>query len=333
MFYRISDIQPRVDELFKNGIAKGAYMGFDCLKDYYSVKLGCTTYICGIPTVGKSSFWFEMLINLSEFYGWKHAIFTPETGNVEEVIAELCACYIQRPFFKTYPNAMSEQEKYKALSWLNEHFFIADPKDEALSIEKFYSAIDDIEKKYEIKINTTTADPFNELTHDFSDHNNRQDLYIEHLLGLVRRNARTTGRHNCIITHVAQQQLVKEGNVSYYPAPTARDYAGGQAWYRKGLGMIALWRPPLGLNDQDGRPYQDNEVHVIIQKAKPKGIGQKGVVKLFFNLNRSRYYEIDSNGQMLYAHKESASPIEKMSPVLDYTLPMNQQINSDDVPF
>ena len=42
------------------------------------------------------------------------------------------------------------------------------------------------------RIHTTLIDPFNELSHDFSKDEGRQDLYIERILGDVRKNARKT---------------------------------------------------------------------------------------------------------------------------------------------
>jgi len=56
-------------------------------------------------------------------------------------------------------------------------------------------------------------------------------MYIERILGYIRRNARTNDRHNCLITHVADQKVRvdEDTKVPYYPPATYREIAGGQA--------------------------------------------------------------------------------------------------------
>ena len=109
--------------------------------------------------------------------------------------------------------------------------------------------------------------------------------------------------HTCIITHPRDQQIKERDGIRFYPPPTPRDYAGGQAWYRKGLGMICIWRPTKGLKDDHGIEYQENETQVIIQKAKPRGVGKKGTIKLFFDLEKLRYYEKDQFVGNKYGHE------------------------------
>ena len=92
--------------------------------------------------------------------------------------------------------------------------------------------------------------------------------------------------------HPAQQQIQKDdkGN-SYYGMPMAREAAGGQALLRKAMTWINMWRPPQGMNDQNGQPYEDNIVLIKIEKAKPKGVAMKGEIKLYFDWKRNRYYQ------------------------------------------
>ncbi len=319
-YYGILELQKEVDNLYEVGIVKGVNIGFNCLNDLYSVKLGSTTYIMGSPYSGKTEFWLEVLINLSEFHGWNHVIFTPETGSREEIVAELCSKYLKKPFYN-YDNRMTEAEKYKAMTWLNEHFYIVDP-DENITPNQFYATVDEIEKEFDTKVHTTTLDPYNELKNDLGE-TGRQDLYIEELLGFVRRNARINKRHNCIITHAADQQPKEENGITYYPPPTARQYAGGQAWFRKGLGMIAIWRPPFGLIGVDGVEYKENETHVIIQKTKPKGTGRRGTAKLFFNNHKNRFYEVTITGEEKFAAKEYEQS-KALKPNIDFAEPLKQ---------
>ena len=75
--HRLREASSKVQDLYKKGITRGVYMGFDNLHDYFSLKPKGTTYIYGSPFSGKSEIWFEIMVNLSEFYGWHHAIYSP----------------------------------------------------------------------------------------------------------------------------------------------------------------------------------------------------------------------------------------------------------------
>lgn len=307
--YRAFDLNNQVEELYKKGITRGVYLGFDTLHEYYSVKKGVTTYLYGSPFSGKSEFWLEVLLNLSEFYGYRHVIYTPETGKASEIVAELVSKYSRKPFFKEKGDALDEQELYKALAFIQEYFYIVDPGEEGLTLEDFYQKVEAIEKENDVRIDTTLIDPYNELTNDIGSEGGRQDLLIERQLGIVRKNAQAFNRHNVLVTHCRDQQAIKKTvdgrEIWYYPPATAREVAGGQAWYRKAMNLINVWRPPVGYkeNDQD-EPAEENEVHVIVQKFKPKGTGKRGVVKLYFDTLKNRYYEKTTYGSIRYAGKE-----------------------------
>jgi hypothetical protein len=322
MFFKIQDFRDKVSDLYEKGVQPGEYIGFNTMKEHYSVKLGYTTYLVGAPASGKSEWHKQVLINLSQYYGWKHVLFSPETGNKEEIVAELCHTYIGKPFYKANGYGMSDMEMYKAMDFLQEHFFIIDPEDKDLTIPEFYKAVDQLEDLYGIKVHTTTGDPFNEFKHDFSKDEGRQDLYIERILGDVRKNAKKHNRHNFIITHCRDQKPVEKDGVVYFPPPTARDYAGGQAWFRKGMAMICVWRPPYKLNDENGMPYKENETHIIVQKVKPKGTGKRGTVRMYYDFKSSRFYEM-VHGLQKWAAPEGREP-EKIEPNMEFEKDTNE---------
>lgn len=305
IFHRLGELKPLIETLYLDGITRGKYLGFENLHEYFSMKEEGTTYFYGAPFSGKSELIFELLLNTSELYGWHHVIYSPESGTPQEIYAELLSKYARKPFFRNMTGFMLEEERISAENFIHEYFFVIDPKDTDLTIEDFYSTVIQIEKEYGVKINTTCCDPFNELKHNFSDDSGRQDLYIENKLGFIRRDAFTNHRHNVIITHCRDQQhmTTKDGR-RFYPPATPRELAGGQAWYRKAMNLICVWRPPFGMNNEEtGMPYEENEVHIIINKYKPKGVGKRGTVKLYFDTVKNRYYET-IDGERRYAGKQ-----------------------------
>lgn len=319
IYYTLSDKQEEIDELYENGVVKGYELSFESAKDLFSIKLGCTTYVYAAPYAGKSQIWFEFLVDLSVNYGLRHAIFSPETGKARDIFIELMTIYVRKDFYKDYNNQMTKEEKQTAEKFVDSHFIVIDPDDAVFTIEEFYDYVDIVERVYNCKIHTTVADPFNEFSHDFSKDNGRQDMYIERVLGYIRRNARTNDRHNCLITHVTDQKprIDESSKISYYPPASYREIAGGQAWSRKGEQMICIWRPPTGLNDENGMPYEENQTEVRIQKSKPKGVGKLGKFNLFYDVKGHSFYEVTPHGEVRYSNriKESIAPEKKFEEI------------------
>jgi len=293
-FYHLSEITPGVEKLKVHGNSKGSSTGFYVLDQYITLKSGTTIYFIGSPFSGKTEIIFELIIYCIKKYGWRVAIFSPETGTKEEILAEFISKWFMKPFYKNVHGNLSESEMYRAITELQDHLFIIDPGYYDMTVDGFYKTVDEIEKIHG-RIHITVIDPWNELKHDFG-RTNRQDLYLEEKLGMIRRNAQDHNRLNIVSTHITDQPLSVENNIRYYPPPTPREIAGGQSWFRKAQSLIAVWRPPFGLKDQNDIPYEENEVHLIIQKYKPKGVGKRGTAKLYFSTEANRYYELNENG-------------------------------------
>lgn len=305
MYKKLTDVNSELNEYRAKGVQRGKSIGFSW--DYLpiTIKKGSTTYIGAAPHVGKTEFTFDLLINLSCIHGWKHIIYTPETGTPTEIYAELISKYIGKDFC-TGEYSMTEIERAKGEYFISEHFFVIDPVDEELTIEKFYELVNEIELNEDIRFDTTLIDPWNELTENMTHEDmGREDKYLSRILGYCRKNARTTNRHNIIINHVRDQaaQKLKNG-VFYYPMPSPRDMAGGQVWFRKGMLMIMLWRPPIGWENPDDQQVttETNELIVRVAKSKPKGVSLNGLYKLFYDFKTKQYYQV-INDKHVYADR------------------------------
>jgi hypothetical protein len=203
MYTRLQNLNSEMFEIRLQKDVKGKGIGWDWDMLPFTIKEGCTTYIGSAPASGKTELWFEFLINLSCLHGWRHVVFSPETGSAAEIYAELCYKFIGKPYVQGQ-NAMTNGEQISAEMFVNEHFIVIDPIYEDLTITKFYDLVDEIERKEGIKINTTTIDPWNELSEEYQQSDlGREDKYLSRILGQVRKNARKTGRHNCVINHVS----------------------------------------------------------------------------------------------------------------------------------
>ena len=100
--------------------------------------------------------------------------------------------------------------------------------------------------------------------------------------------------------HPQDQAPITENGVTFYPPPHPRQSSGGQSFFRKAMAFIILWRPPKGFIDSEtNQPYEDNETHIHIAKAKPKGSAKLGKCKLYFDWRKNRFYE-KQDGQTYY---------------------------------
>lgn len=292
MIVKYENIEKELNLMREIGTPKGEATGFRTFDEFYSIKQGSFTFILAAPHHGKSEFAFELAFNQAEKYGKRSLIYSPETGSVEDIYAEFIHKFTGKPFYKSTPGSVTDKEFYTAVHEIDHAFSVVDSDEKSYSFEDLTKMVKDEQ--------IIISDPYNELKHDMTAYAGRQDLYIEDLCGEVRRYCKKNKKHWILTLHPASQRIVEAGGLRYYPAPMAREAAGGQALLRKAMTWINLWRPPVGLNNELGQPYPDNEVIVTIEKAKPKGVSKRGTFSLFFDWQRNRYYE-NIGGHKYYA--------------------------------
>jgi hypothetical protein len=302
--YTAEELRGSLSNLRNEGIKKGAWTGFDSLYEKYSVKKGSTTYLYAGAHQGKSQFGFELMMNLSQFSGWKWAVYSPETGSPTEVFAELLWVYLRKPFLINNKITATDEESDKAIEFINRHFFIIDSGLQDLSVEGFYTAVEEIEETYDVKIDGCMIDPFTEIKTDVSS-GVRDDIAIGQVLTKIRKHSAENDFHTIVTVHTKHQQAKYKDGVPYVDVPTMNDIAGGMQWSRKGMMVINVWRCPFGLQDENGIPYEPNQVKITVVKAKPKIVGNLGSVTLYYDKLSNRYYELDKNGNKQFAYPQS----------------------------
>jgi len=304
--YTAEELKGNLNSLRNEGIKKGAWTGFDSLFDKYSMKKGSTTYIYAGAHQGKSQFGFELMMNLAQYSGWKWAVYSPETGSPTEVFAELMWVYLRKPFLINDTMTATDEETEKAFEFINKHFYIIDSGLQDLSIEGYYTAVEEIEQTHFIKIDGCFVDPFTEIKTDVSS-GVRDDIAIGQILTRIRKHSSDKDYHTIVTVHTKHQQAKYKNGVPYVDKPTMNDIAGGMQWSRKGMMVINVWRCPFGLEDSNGVPYEPNQVEITVVKAKPKIVGKLGKVTLYYDKLKNRYYEYNKSGEKQYAYPQSDS--------------------------
>lgn len=282
--YTIEEAESNLDKIYSDGFVRGYETGWKKFDQYYTARPGYTTYIYGAPFTGKTVFWFNVLVQFSIKYGLKHLIYSPETGDKDDVYALLIQIYAGGDITSTYKNQIPREKFAQAKEFIGRHFIVisTDETDTELSPDELLDYVDIVEGKYG-RIDTVTIDPWNELEHE---EEYQRDLYLNRVLKRVRVNARKRQRHVCIITHVRDMKPIgtDEYGTMIFPFPTPHDIAGGQVWYRKGFMMLALYRHFV----QDGvdsvkiskhKEFKATQLDVRVHKFKPEGTGKRGEIE------------------------------------------------------
>lgn len=310
MIRSIEDLKNEVDELRQTGVQRGDDTGFKCLDELYSVKEGSYSIFLGSPTHGKSEVIFEIMMTQALKYGHKGIILSPETGNPSQIVMELIHKYVRKSAYTTNGYSCTDLEYNSAYNWVAYNFAIADDEKTSYSFKELTDEVLKFETAKRCKFRNVMAEPWNELNHKiaFSENSGRQDLAIEDELTQLRRFCDKYKKHAFLSFHPSFQTLVKDQQtgISYYEMPKAREAAGGQATLRKAFSWLNIWRPPVGVIDPTtGIPYRDNEVLIQVEKSKPKGVGKKGLCRLYFDWKRNRYYEdIDGLASFAFDHEK-----------------------------
>jgi hypothetical protein len=328
-YFKASQKANELTKLRMEGWISGTSTGIEPLDEIYTMKKGYPLFIAGAPGSGKTELMCEIMLNASKLRRERCFCYFGESGDVEEIIADLAFKFIGKPYKSKSDYSMSEAERMQAEQHIDEYFvFLDDEKD--YTIEEFYKEVERAENEYGIKFDTTIFDPFNDLIDQTEKHNGRDDKWLAHALKLARRSSKENKRIDVLITHTADIKPIqdKETQKFYLPPALPSQWALGRTWWRRAFCMIMTYRPPEWLRDENGIPYGDNVSLIFIQKAKPKGVAKIGSCKILWDWKKNRYYWKDEFGDQknIYGTERKS---ERLTPLKSFTEPAR----SEDAPF
>lgn len=292
-YYRISECLEGLNEL-EGQKAAGIPTRFKSFGDNITYKIGYHCTIASPPASGKSYFVLSEMVHLAE-QGYKSLIFSPEMGSKSEITALLIHLKTGKSIYLIEGvEKISTEEKEACTKWLDEYFIILDNK-KSLTVEDVYEQLFAAQEEHNWKITFMCVDNANDLKEPEYG-SGRQDLNTEMMYNVIRAFNKEHMMYTFILTHSSSQGApLVQNNIRYYPPITSREVRSGEAIARKAFLFICLWRPPFGLEGEDG-PYKENEVHVIVLKAKPANTARKGFVgKLFFDPKKAYYSDRSSH--------------------------------------
>ena len=303
--FRPRDRALEVDIVRTNQVQGGVSTGFKRLDEYFSIKRGYPITIAGEPYHGKSQFIKQILVNLSKLHGYKHCVYLGEDGTPEEIIIELQEIYLKKPIRAKDKDGNPREgvadafEIQEAFDFVDKHFCIVNPDEfdiASFDIETFYGWVEQHEKEFEIKFDTTVVDPWNDLDLNINSKGGREDIVLADALKTVRQSSKKNNRTDFIVTHIAARfaNHRSEGGERYATPAEANEYAGGQSHKRRGYQMLLVYRPPAPDVFRLGRAKietDEGETWLIVQKSKPKGVGKLGRCSLYYNAKTQNYQE------------------------------------------
>jgi len=279
---RLFDVNDKILHLRENSSDELLDTGFQTLNPLYRVKPVGTTIIYGYPKMGKTEFLFQLLISLSVKYGRKHLIYSPESGSSEDIYAAIIHGLTGKTFDKRYHNYISEAEYYRVQPFVQEHFIVAEDTDEkGLNFDEYIKLVKECKKDY--GIHTSTIDNWNDIEHE--NYTNVSD-YLKRKLPKWNKLAASQKIHSFLICHAKNPIGIKNGELP--KAPTPYEIDGGAAWIQKAYNMICINREYIETN---GKMQLGNEVDIIIQKVKPRIVGNTGICKLDYDWIKKCYSE------------------------------------------
>lgn len=299
-YFKINDVLSELSSFRETGNARGLDCGLDALNEIFSLKKGYPLFIAGAPFSGKTEFAFEILMNTSILYGWKHFVYAGEVGEIHNIFAELVSKHMQKQFHKGDYGA-SDTDIIFSSQFVEKHFVICNHNKD-YKMDDFLAEVEAAEKEYGIKFDTTLFDPFNDMEEESSKYGGRDDKYLANALKKIRVSSKKNNRIDILINHIADVKPVvdKESGRHYLRPAFPSEWSGGQTWWRRAFTMLLVYRPPVWMTNEHGIPFEENETHIINQKAKPKGTGKTGMASIFWDWKRNRYYNFVGN-TLLYS--------------------------------
>jgi twinkle protein len=266
--HELDDVDEAFEALYALGLQPGVSTGMPSLDQFYTVKTGQWTVITGIPGHGKSNILDQILVNLARDQGWVFGIFSPENQPIERHYANLMEKRLRKPFSEGPTARITASEKDSLKPWLNRHFKVLLPDDEAgnWSLEGVLALAKVLVYRHGIR--GLVIDPWNELDHS-RDNQTTETEYISRALTKIRRFARLHDVHVWVVAHPTKLEPQADGK---YPVPTPYMISGGAHWRNKADNAISVFR---NVGDVD-----DDITDVHVQKVRFKEVGRVGVASV-----------------------------------------------------
>lgn len=256
MIWSYKDFRKEIKAIYNGTMDKGYSTGWQNFDGMLNIKTGNLMVISGHSFRGKSFFLNNLLLNLTNQYGWKHLLFSFEV-RVSKHFKEMAMMRTGKDFEENGYGRLSEKEIEEQSEFLSNHFLFPNTS-KLWTVREIVEEIEAVKKEHDIK--TVVIDPFNRIK---KEHEIRETLFIEEMLGELSTLAKKLDILIVFIAHPTKPQHGFENT-----APSLHNTAGSQAWYSICDYGLVVHRKKL-----DGGRFS-KLTQIFVDKAKTEDLGQ-----------------------------------------------------------
>ena len=245
-------------------------IGFPVLDNHYRVREGDFCVVVGYPSHGKTSFLNDLACRMALNHKWRVAFASFEQHPQTDHKRSLMGWYLRKD-----AKYATQSESQTALEWIDHNFrFIIASDDQNPTLEWLLEMITKAVVQHDCKM--VIVDPWNEMSHIWSDSMNKTD-YIGFAIKELKRLARIYKIHLVIAAHPSKPHRDKNGK---FPVPTLYDISDTANFSNKADVGVTIYRP-----DQT-----KNQTEIIVTKVRYQDtVGTPGVIKCQYLPDQRRY--------------------------------------------
>jgi twinkle protein len=262
--FRMSELPPRPVPTILD-------IGMPILRDHIKIRLGDWSCSTGIPSMGKTTLFNAIVVNLVKRYGIVVAFASFEQNPQLDHRRNLRTAYHRKPVFQ-----QTNAEIAEADAWIDKHFvFLVPDDDDDVTMDWMLDKMETAAIQFNAVL--FVIDPWNEMDHA-RERDETTTEYTGRAIKMKRRFARKFGVHVHTVAHPTKMAR-KEGEPR---VPNLYSIADSSHWYNKAdLGWIVH--------------RKDELTYVWVQKSRYHDeIGVPGAVSAYFNPG-TREFDIVEN--------------------------------------
>ena len=232
---------------------KNYSIGLGNSDNFFKLAMGEWSVVTGIPNSGKSDIVDQICCNMATKYGFRCAMFSPESFPYEG--------HIKRIANKLNEKNCTNEDLNNTKDFIQEHFNWIKIDLENLTLKGILKAFREL--VFQKGINICVIDPYNMLDH----YAQRDYSYVGRILSQITQFCQQTKTHLFLVAHPRKIESI-EGT---YKKPTLYDISGSADFFNKAYNGLIIYRC-IGQKSK----YKSDAIKIYIEKVKRKENGQLG---------------------------------------------------------
>lgn len=274
--YEASAFFEKSEELYTNGFAAKVSTGIPNVDELYSPSPGLLTVVTGIPSMGKTNFVNQLMVNVAKTEGAVSLICSFEC-EPPVMLGKLSEMLLRKHFFEydDIPGERMTLEEYRSIQpFLLKHFkYIHEDIGTKADLKGIIERIKTAVLRWGVRY--VVIDPYNYVRRDvaFSETD-----WVDEMLSELMALARSMDLHIWFIAHPRKLEQTADGT---YNAPGGYSISGSAAWFNK---------PDFGVTIHIPDPNAMGRVEFHVWKVRHTHLGKRGKCDLTY-FNTEHFYD------------------------------------------